>query len=328
MATVFNNVANYLTNYVKGKVKLHSLRKEDLQAVLRDSIELHLKIEKALSQFGAKDLRDWYANLKPVLKKRGGKIDSAFDVYVSQLRGKAASFEREYPFKSIQKANDAYAKLLEEISKKIDTILEADKVDIYNVRLSTLAVLGIIKQSDRVANFSIYLYAYLMRVSSHSAASIPKYREKYILDHLQTVTLAISNILDKKGSYLFLREMNDLRNNQRDLVVGATGQFDFHHFAIVKGFSVSFLDNILGALGSLNIFGAAWDAWDDYRQDKYERNKEIKEWLEQHNALLRMDLANMDPTSPEYQKTLNIIKAYDDKIAEYDRAIMEFEQED
>ena len=50
--------------------------------------------------------------------------------------------------------------------------------------------------------------------------------------------------------------------------------------------------------------------------------------MEQHVSLLQMDLNNMDPTSPEYQRTVSIINAYDAKITEYDEKIIEFEQED
>ena len=65
----------------------------------------------------------------------------------------------------------------------------------------------------------------------------------------------------------------------------------------------------MSALSCLNIFGAALDAWDDYRLAKYQRNKETKEWLETHVSLLRMDMANMDKTSAEYMKLVDIIKA-------------------
>ena len=34
---------------------------------------------------------------------------------------------------------------------------------------------------------------------------------------------------------------------------------------------------------------------------------------------MKMDLANKDPSSPEYNKILNIIKTNDKKIAEYDK---------
>lgn len=38
-----------------------------------------------------------------------------------------------------------------------------------------------------------------------------------------------------------------------------------------------------------------------------------------------MELSQMDATSPEYTKLVNIIKAYDVKISEYDEEIEAFE---
>lgn len=329
MAEIFSVIADKLTSYVKDKTKMRSLRKSDLQGLLRTNITAHTSIYNALSSVMTdRELRNWMADLKPLLKKHGQKVDRVYDTYCSQLSGSASRKERDVPMSSIRDANKTYANLLEEISKKIDTVLEEDKVTIYNARLSQLAVLGLIRQSDKVASFSSFLYAYLVRLSSHSVASIPKYREVYLIDNLTTVTRAISDMMDKKGSYYFLRSVSDLRRQQQDLVVGATGKFDFFNFSSTRGFSISILDNIMSALSCLNIFGAAMDAWDDYQQDKYEKNKEIKEWLENHNALLRMDLDSMDKSDPKYQKTVEIIKAYDDKIAEYDQKIIEFEQED
>lgn len=330
MAGIFTSIAEKLTSYVKDKTRMRSLRKSDLQGLLRTNIEAHNKIYTALSSVMTdRELRNWMSDLKPVMKKHGQKVDHVYDLYCAELKGTAANKERSVPFSSIRDANKTYAGLLEEISKKIDTVLEEDSVTIYNARLSQLAVLGLIRQSDKVASFSAFLYTYLVRLSSHSVASIPKYREVYLFDNLNLVAKAISDMMDKKGNYYFLRHVSDLRRQQQDLIVGATGKFDFFNFAgSTRGFSISFLDNIVSALSCLNIFGAAMDAWDDYQQDKYEKNKEIKEWLENHNALLRMDLDSMDRSDPKYQKTLEIIKAYDDKIAEYDQKIIEFEQED
>lgn len=325
---VFGAIADKLTRYVKDKVKLRAIRREDLIEVLNTNIKLHETMESTLKALPDKDFKTWFMTIKPKLQKLPGKAPRFYEVYASRLRGKAASAERDCPLKSLRDANGDYADLLKEIIKKVDDILGSEKVDIYNTRLSTLAVLGLIRQSDRVANFTLYLYSYLVHVSNGSQSSLPKYRENYMDLHMELVRKAVCDILDKQGAYNFLRDMNDLRNHQRDIVVGATGAFDFHHFTTIQGFSVSFLDNIIGALRCLNIFGAALDAWDDYKQDKYERNKEIKEWLEQHTALLRMDLAQMDPTSPQYQKTVSIIEAYDAKIAEYDQMILEFEQEE
>lgn len=328
MADIFATLANSLSDYVKGKVKLRALRREDLDEYLKINIESHETISKILDGLSDAEYKSWFQLVKMKLAKENSPSAKIYDRYVSSLRGEAASKERSVPLKSLVKVNDEFANLLKEIRKKLDTVIEEEKVDIYNVRLSTLAVLGIMKQSNTIIRFTSFLYSYLIKLSMDKQRGIPKYREAFLVEHVEEAARIVTDVLGKKGAYLFMREMNDLRQHQRDMVVGATGKFDFYKFTTTRGFSISFLDNILGALGSLNIFGAALDAWDDYQQDRYERNKEIKEWLEQHNAILRMDLQQMDPNSPEYQRTASIIEAYDAKIAEYDEAINKFEQED
>ena len=68
-------------------------------------------------------------------------------------------------------------------------------------------------------------------------------------------------------------------------------------------------------------------AFDDFKRHKYEKQKEEKAWLEQHVAMLKMELDGVDKTSPEYIKISKIIEAYDSKISDYDKKINEFEEQ-
>ena len=43
--------------------------------------------------------------------------------------------------------------------------------------------------------------------------------------------------------------------------------------------------------------------------------------------MLKMELAGVDKTSPEYIKTSKIIEAYDNNITDYDKKINEFEEQ-
>lgn len=328
MSNILMDLASGLAKIVKDKVKLRSLNKSDIQTLLRNNIEGHKKMVYVLDLQDDRSWQSWFnKDVKNALNKSNSPAKGVLNNYIKALSGKAAQEERKRPLKSLREANDKFAEVLENISKKIDMLMEQEAIDIYNVRMSHIAVLGILRQSDMVMNFSMYLYAFLVRSASHTVSSIPRYREIFLQDKQDRVSKIVSQILDKKGPYTFLGEVQSLRSKQADIVLGATG-FSTPGNSIISGFSISFLDNIMTALSCLNIFGAALDAWDDYKMEKYEKNKETKEWLEQHNALLRMDLEEMDKTSPQYQKTLAVIKAYDEKIAEYDEKITKFEQED
>ena len=329
MLDVFSTIAKRLSKLVSDTVKIRSINKDELQQFLRNNIESHQQLDKILSNFSDKEMSEWFhIKLQQAIKGNNNPCKNVYSNFLKGLRGKAADAERKRPLGAILNANAAYCKLLEEVSKKIDYLVENDSVTIFNVRMSFLAILGLLRNSDKVLKFSQFMYTFLVRVESRSATGIPKYRDQYLIDNWQEVANQISLIVDKKGPYNFLQDVDTMRKRNADVVLGATGKFDFMNYITKSNYTPGFLDNLLSALSCLNIFGAALDAWDDYRLERYKRDKETKEWLETHVSLLRMDMDSMDKTSPEYKKMIDIIKAYDDKISEYDKAISDFEKED
>lgn len=324
----FGAMASALASLVKDTIHLRSLKKEDIQELLRSNISNHEEMAYILSAYSADDMKKWYKDkVELALKRSNSKAKDSYIDYCKKLYGKAVGEERKRPLGSLLEANKKFAKLLEEISVHIDKLVEQEEVDIYNVRMSHLAILGIMRQSDKLLNWSMYQYALMTKAASRNINDIPRYREVYLEANSEKVADICSQLLNKSGNYDFLKEVDTIRKKNADMVLGASKDFNVGGFVRGANYSPDFLDNIMSALSCLNIFSAAMDAWEDYKFAKYERNKEIKAWLEQHVSLLRMDLADMDSSSPEYAKTVAIIQAYDAKIAEYDRDIIEFEQE-
>jgi hypothetical protein len=60
--------------------------------------------------------------------------------------------------------------------------------------------------------------------------------------------------------------------------------------------------------------------------ERHLRDVETVQWMEQHVALLRMDMMDTDPNDPKYQKLVKVIEAYDNKISDYDRKIKSYEE--
>ena len=326
---IVSSIVNSLQDKFKDKVRLHSVSRDELVDLIKTNRDAHAAIAAALSALENQMLRDWANRVKSKLKKRSNDSASkAYDIYLTNLRGSAISAERSVPLSSLYKANKEYIGLLNEISKKIKTILENDTVELHNMRMSSFAVIGLLRNSSLVARFSTYLFSYLTKISADIASNIPGYITLYLTNNAALAAKYVSDILDKKGDYLFLREVNSMKANNRDFILGLNGATATHQFLGSGGIVSDILENVLNALRSLNIFTIALDKWDDYKLARYEKNKELKQWMEQHVSLLQMDLNNMDPTSPEYQRTVSIINAYDAKITEYDEKIIEFEQED
>lgn len=326
--STFSKLASALGNIVKNETHLRSLQKADVQQLIRNNIEDHNQLVYALTPGEDREYKAYFQDvIKPTMKKSPARCKGVYDTYLRELSGKALDLERKRPLGSLIDANQKYIKILEAISKQIDVLFEQEAIDIYNTRMSQLAVLGLLRRSDKLVNFTSYLFAYFTRLRSRSATGIPKYRDLYLVENVESVAQTVTELCGKTGTFDFLNEVRRMRESNADLVLGMNGKFDFTSFANMHRYNVSFIDNLLSALSCLNIFSYALDAWDDYKLAKYERNKETREWLANHVALLRLDLNDADKTSPEYTRLVSVVEAYDNKIAEYDRDILAFEQE-
>lgn len=328
MKDVFTSIVTELNDRFTDTVHMKAVKKEHLEAFLKDNIIEHQSVVSVLKSLSDRDMTNWMTTkVRPQLQKCNSKCKDVYDNYRKLLSGKASTAESKCPFSSLAEANTTYAKILQEIYRNIDKLFETESITIYDCRISQLAILGILRQSDTVLTYTCYLFSFMTRVVSGDIGNIPRNRDIFLIDNTEKVANTVNNVLNKMANYSFLTEIDQLRRRQSDLILGVDKSFNFLPYISRHNFSFSILDNLFTALSSLNFFSAAMDAWDDYRIAKYERNKEIREWLSTHVALLKMDLANADPNSPEYVRLQGIINAYDDKIAEYDKAIDDFEKE-
>lgn len=326
---VFSNLANALTTAVKRDVSLKSLHKEDVLDLINTNISIHNNIVNALSVRSDKEVNNWMLTVvKPALSRSSERSKDIYNEYAKGLVGKARKIEETRSLSSLLTVNKSFVKILTELKNNLDELFENKKVDIYDTRMSQVAVLGILKHSDIVANFSLYLYSFMTRVANGSTSSIPRYRDVFMKENVTKVTMITNKVVEHKGEYEFLNNIRKLRSKGADLILGANGSFSFTNFVNRGFYTPDILDTLLSAISCLNIFSAVGNLIDDYKIDRNNRNKEIKEWLENHVALLRMDLEDPNKDSKEKAKLLQIIKAYDEKIAEYDERIKKFEEED
>ena len=318
-------VGNTLLNLFQGKATVRAIRKDELEGFIKDSIKLHDTVYYNLTVMDDNDMRKWVTDRFKV-NGQTTPIAKLYEAYQRALQGKAQGDERDRMLGSLANANDKFSDILKEMYKNVDVFMEKETMDIFDTRITLLAVFGLLKQSEILANFSTYLYTYLIRSSIDKTMILPKYRLEFFKENTTKVAKIVSDIANKKGVYNFLNECKTIRRKGEDIVLSNGGNFDIRRFSTVAGFNSNFLDVLMTILHNLNPFTLTLDLWDEYQMNKYEKNKETKEWLEQHNALLRMDLNEMDKSSPEYKKTLQIIQAYDERITEYDQRIKEFEE--
>lgn len=328
MKNILDTLTEKLSAQAKSGVGIKGIQKEDIEELIRANISAHESLEEVSEGMSDKEVKDWIKDSVSItLKQSKSPIKNILLDFGSELTGKAVVFERERPLSSLIEANREYAKLLGNIAKNLDKIMEDGFVEIYNSRLSTISLLGLIADSDTLINFTMYLYTFLVRASVGDYDSIPKYRTVYLLDNYSAAASIVNNMCNHKGRFEFLSNVNRLQQKGLDLVVSKDGEFGVNEQVTAGFIGEGLLITIGSALSKINIFDAVGKWIDDYKFSKYNRNKEIREWIRTHVSLLKIQLAEAEPSSREYTKLFNIIRAYDTMIAEYDEKIADYEGE-
>lgn len=327
IVNVFQALGSALINYTKDKAQMQSLRKDDVITILKQNIEMHKANADTLNVLSTQEMNSWMLKVTQALNSTTSKSRDVYDRYNKGLSSSASALERKCFLSSLKVINKDIIPVLNGILNNIDSFIENDKVELYETKMSQLAILGICRDSTCIATFTQYLYTYLIRVTSNMYDDIPRYREEYMLDNVDKVSKIVSNFCDRKGYYNFNQDMTKIKRQNADLILGANGKFSFNQYigSVRNFYTADILDSILSALSCLNLYDHVMNFIDDYKLERDNRNKETKEWLETHVAVLRMELEEKDKSSKEYAKLENIIKAYDAKITEYDEAIQAFE---
>ena len=327
IVNVFQALGSALINYTKDKAQMQSLRKDDVITILKQNIEMHKANAETLNVLSTQEMNSWMLKVTQALNSTTSKSRDVYDRYNKGLSSSASALERKCFLSSLKVINKDIIPVLNGILNNIDSFIENDKVELYETKMSQLAILGICRDSTCIATFTQYLYTYLIRVTSNTYDDIPRYREEYMLDNVDKVSKIVSNFCDRKGYYNFNQDMTKIKRQNADLILGANGKFSFNQYigSVRNFYTADILDSILSALSCLNLYDHVMNFIDDYKLERDNRNKETKEWLETHVAVLRMELEEKDKSSKEYAKLENIIKAYDAKITEYDEAIQAFE---
>lgn len=248
--------------------------------------------------------------------------------YLKQLKGKASLSESKGFLLSLLQADMLQLELLNEASNKFNTLIQDDSITLYDTRVSIYLFIYYLQQAELLSNFTNYLVTFIVQSIRHHENDIPKYRIVYLTDHVEAVAGIVSDILSNSNKYNIVESIKTLRNRFEDIELNS--ETNMRHFNIDAFVSMGEL--VFGGIKALfkwvpKLIYDPLIAFDDYKRHKYEKQKEEKAWLEQHVAMLKMELDGVDKTSPEYIKTSKIIEAYDSKISDYDKKINEFEEQ-
>lgn len=323
----FKSLEQTVLKYIKDKVKLGSISKDQLLEVLRFQISDLESIKRTFETFDdstLQTLRSRYIQLTPTKGKYD--VSKFIPALNSQLKGTAAAYEKKVIFGAAKVSCKTLKSILTEVVKNIDDLLNADAIVLQDSKITSVMVLGVIREADVFIKYTGFLWDHFVRACTTKDTQVLGYRAEYLNAHFSEYVGIINSIIEKEHNFSFLKDVGDVRKKQSDLVLYANGQ-TFRNFLNSIRLSASSLNYLNHGILGFNMFTWVLSLWDDWKHERYLKNRDFKEWLEQSATLLRLEANNHDPNSPEYQRLMRIIEAYDKKIVDYDRKLNDYEKE-
>lgn len=322
------NLGTAVLNYIKNSAKLKSISKEDIIDILNMNIDAHRIIKTTLSSLTPKNLKDLirrYDENKD--SQRRLKTKDLINFLKKELRGEARKLEDKKDLGAYLHTNNMFISIQADILKKIDKVMIEKELTIFNTRVTFVSLLGLLRQSEMYSTYLTYLVDQVFTIANNPRTTLPKYREKYLLDNKEEFIRVTNSICNKRANYSFLTEIENVRKKNANLLLYSNGN-TIDTFANASNYTKTVSSFITSGIPALNVFLWVGEMVDDYKHNRYLKNKHLKEWLESHVAHLRFQLAEMDPDDPKAIKLEKIIEAHDSKIAEYDEKLSKYLEED
>lgn len=308
-----------------------------LKDKIADNLKMHNELAGIISSLDRKTRESWIKDrLVSQLREDNSGIATAYNTYVKALSDKAATTESRLPLESLAELNRVFVTQLRKISDFLNVDLSgSDTIKLEDVRISTILITGVYGSSNVVIQFTSYLLSSLiyLTVGSNAGYDLPKYRINFLNENAKDVASICTDGLRSNTSLDVVAKIKSIRTKDGDLRISSNlfshgetlGVIDTI-FMYLATFAQYLSLYILPTLRTLFTGGFATMA-NQKLADAYESRKETLEWLRRHTALLRLELDGTDPNDPRYNQLVKIIKAYDERITEYDRANAEYERE-
>lgn len=326
--SIFKDIEQYISKVIKDKIKMGSLSKDQVMEIIKIQSSYLKSLSGTFSVLDKQIMNQLYEKYKVAKFDKSNKNDISkyIPLLPTKLIGPAAAYERSRPFGAAAVVTGNFQKILDEIRKNIDQLFPNEAITLFNSRMSNIMVLGILREIDVFCQCTTFLYTHFSDTCTKGKPTPLGYRADYVHQNFDKYCSIINDVVSKDRNYSFLKDVADLQRKNADMILYANQQ-SFLHYLNVNNVSKNVTSYLTHGIAGFSIFTWIISLWDDWKHAQYLKNKDFKEWLESHSALLRLEATNVDPNSPEYHRLLKLVDAYDQKIVEYDRKLSAYEKE-
>ena len=215
--------------------------------------------------------------------------------------------------------------ILEEVAGNLEKLFGEKSITIYNTKISQVAIYGMISGAG---DFAKFCSAFIEQFMADRNANLGK-PEKYVGITLDTgvedACVLMNRVLNQRLSKTFLGAILKYRNGGSDITVVNGENKPTVQFTKVNT-EVTESDIQAGAKG-FKIFRWIGNFFVDMRDRQNRKNIAMREQLQARARLLQLELDNVEPSSPEYQRLLRIIANYQKQIDRLNQEIAKYEAE-
>ena len=253
------------------------------------------------------------------------KSMQVYNKIMAGLAGSAKQTQANRFLGAMVDTTNALIVIMEEISGNLDKLFGEKSITIYNTKISQVAIYGMISNAN---DFAKFCSAYIEQFMADRNAKLGQ-PEKYVGTILDTgienaVTL-MNRVLNQRLSKTFTAAILKYRNGGSDINVVNGENKPTVQFTKVTP-EVTEADIQAGTKG-FKIFRWIGNYFVDRRDRKNRKNVAMREQLQARARLLQLELDNVDPESPEYQRLLKIIANYQKQIVRLNQEIAKYEEE-
>jgi len=260
-------------------------------------------------------------------KNRSAMNVQIYKQFEEHLSSRPLRDEQTIPFSSILNTAKKYAIVLDELDKNIDKLFEHKVISLYNVKISNIAVIGVLKNACDLSDFAWYLFNGLCYDIGMGLERPAKYRFTYMNSVKERMRDIVNDAYNGIGDGAIFNEIMKIRRENKDMLIVNDNNEINSGMISTTDLTRSFGKSVVTGLMNLNIFRWLGEAWNNYRDGYYRSLEEKRDWMQTHIQMLRLKIQGLNESDREYQKLQKIINNYDDMVASADEKIKKYREE-
>lgn len=313
MAEIIDNISDAVAKDAK---KMSKISKEDLKESLGMIIGQLSNFVVTINNIQGSDRVEFTKKITTAGEVKGNLFSIAYLQIAKELHDTKPAFTL---FATCAQNIESVLKNLE---RNLNSVFNEKYTTIYNTKLSQASVLVMVNAAQLFVNYAIYLfdgilYEIIVNEGEHELNQPRPYRYKFIQNNQNAVleVLKIGGL--PQGANLLISELDRIKKNFNHMLIDNQNKINRELSTYQPGYG--FIKHGLFILAK--IFRYFGEFGVVYRNLQYQKMLQEKEWLQNHNDLLKLQLSGMDPNSDEYRKAVKIINTYNDMISKLDDQI-------